>query len=184
MLMAKKILFPFSVDTPYYDGYSWAVELAAKMEAELWLFTASKDKNEETVQHIFHSLLEAQGRYLQLSHNKNASKIKTERWIETGNLKNALLSFLKSNPVDITVLDASLSMDKQSESEVIDYSRGAIVLAAKNEKRSSSENQFYEKLQEAELYKLPENFYNTLGSDSSLFNYLRKVFKRKQSPEG
>src|SRR5690348_9927292 len=92
--MAKKILFPFSVDTPYYDGYSWAVELAAKMEAELWLFTTSTDKKEETVQHIFHSLLEAQGHHLQLSSNSGTTKIKTERWIETGNLKNALLSFL------------------------------------------------------------------------------------------
>ncbi|HEY5823058.1 MAG TPA: hypothetical protein VIT44_01755 [Cyclobacteriaceae bacterium] len=177
--MAKKILFPFSVDTPYYEGYSWAMELASKMEADLWLFTASKDKNEETVQHIFHSLLEAQGYYLQLSsHHPRNAKIKTERWIETGNLKNALLSFLKSNPVEITVLDSSLPMDKKSESEVIDFSRGAIVLPKKNEKQSPSENKFYEKLQNAELYKLPENFYNTLSHDSSLFNYLRKVFKK------
>jgi hypothetical protein len=180
--MAKKILFPFSVDTPYYEGYCWAVELAAKLEAELWLFTASKDKDEETIQHIFHSLLEAQGHYLQLSSNK--VKIKTERWIETGNLKNALLSFLKLNPVDITVLDSSLSMDKQSESEVIDYSKGAIVLLSKNKRNSSSENQFYEKLQDAELHKLPENFYSTLSNDYSLFNYLRKIFKRNPESGG
>jgi len=177
--MAKKILFPFSVDTPYYEGYSWAVELASKMEAELWLFTASKDKTEETVQQIFHSLLEAQGHYLQLSANKPAKvKIKTERWIETGSLKNALLTFLKSNSVDITILDSSLLMDKQSESEVIDFSRGAIVLSSKKEMTTEYESQFYKKLQEAELYKLPDNFYATLGNDHSLFNYLRNFFKR------
>jgi hypothetical protein len=180
--MAKKILFPFSVDTPYYEGYSWAVELASKMEAELWLFTSSEDKRDETRQQIFHSLLGAQGHYLQSAQPKHKDfKIKTERWIETGNLKNALLSFLKSNPVDITVLDISLPIDKQSESEVIDYSKGAIVLREKNEKRGTSENKFYEKLQDAELYKLPENFYNTFSNDHSLFNYLRKAFKRKES---
>lgn len=172
----RKILFPFSVDTPYYEGYSWAVELASKMEAELWLFTASENKDEETIQRIFHSLLEAQGHYLQLSPN-NSVKIKTERWIETGNLKNSLLSFLKKNPVDITVLDPSLPMDKQTESEVIDYSKGAIVLPSKKD-NDSADNQFYEKLHDAELYKLPENFYDTLSNDHSLFNYLRKVFKR------
>ena len=178
--MAKKILFPFSVDTPYYEGYSWAVELASKMEADLWLFTTSKDKEEKTIQHIFHSLLEAQGHYLQsASHNGNGSKIKTERWIETGNLKSSLLTFLQKNPVDITVLDSSLPMDKQSElSEVIDYSKGAIVLSSKKEKNNGHESKFYEKLHDAELYKLPENFFSTLGNDHSLFNYLRKVFKR------
>jgi len=178
--MTKKILFPFSVNTPYHEGYSWAIELASKMEAELWLFTSSEDKGDETRKQIFHSLLKAQGHYLQsTAHKHKGLTIKTEHWIETGNLKNTLISFLKSNPVDITVLDASLPLDKTAESEVIDYSKGAIVLTAKNEKHGSSENQFYEKLQDAELYKLPENFYDTLSNDYSLFNYLRKVFKRK-----
>jgi hypothetical protein len=175
--MAKKILFPFSIETLYYDGYSWAVELALKMEADLWLFTASADKNDEAIQRIFHSLLEAQGHYLQLAPNKNSAlKIKTERWIERGNLNDSLLTFLKANPVDITVLDSSLPMDKEVKSEVIDYSKGAIVLPFN--KKLNGQDHFYEKLHNAELYKLPENFYDTLSSDHSLFNYLRKVFKR------
>ncbi len=177
--MAKKILFPFSVDTPYYEGYSWAVELASKMEADLWLFTTSQDKEEKTIQHIFHSLLEAQGHYLQSVPHSSSPKIKTERWIETGNLRHSLLAFLQKNPVDITVLDSSLPMDKQSElSEVIDYSKGAIVLSSKKEKNNGQGSKFYERLHDAELYKLPENFFATLSNDHSLFNYLRKVFKR------
>jgi len=180
MLMAKKILFPFSVDTPYHEGYFWAVELAIKMKAELLLFTALETKDEQNVQRVFHSLLEAQGHYLKQSPDKDLShKIKTERCIETGNLTHSLLSFLKKNKVDITVVDTALPVNIQSElSEVIDHSPGAIVLNRNNaEKQQVS---FYEKLQHAELYKLPENFYDTLGGDHSLFNYLRKVFRRKE----
>jgi hypothetical protein len=176
--MVKKILFPFSIHTSYYEGYSWAIELALKMEAELWLFTTSESRDDESKQLIFQSLLEAQGHYLKSATGKNSEvKIKTERWIETGNLTDSLLSFLKKNPIDITILDSSLPMDSQSEfPEVINSSKGAIVLHSKNEK--AQENIFYERLRHAELYKLPENFFDTLSNDHSLFNYLRKVFKR------
>jgi hypothetical protein len=179
--MARKILFPFSIDTTYQEGYAWAITLATKMEAGLWLFTSCETTDEKSIQRIRHSVQEVQSQYQQLSANKPAStgRIKTELLIEPGDLKNTLLTFLQKNTTDITVLDASFPLSSPSEiAEVIDHSKGAIVLSRK-EKKTGDDHSFYKKLQEAELYKLPANFFDTLSSDRSLFNYLRNVFKRK-----
>lgn len=178
--MAKKILFPFSADTAYYDGYSWASELASKMSTELLLFTASPHKDEQSLEVIHHSLLEAQGHYLQSARYKNIRPARTERWIETGDLRNTLTAFLRQHTSYITILDRSLpSLDQPLLAEVIQFSGGVIVLPTAGEKEDQ-QGAFYEKLQRAELYKLPQNFFDSLGNDRSLFNYLSNFFKKKK----
>ncbi len=40
---------------------------------------------------------------------------------------------------------------------------------------------FYDILRKSELYKLPENFFSTLGNDRSVFNYLRRFFQKDKA---
>ena len=181
--MVKKILFPFSAATSsYYEGYSWASELASKMGTELLLFTASTSKDEQSLQHIYHSLLGAQGYYLKSAYHKNTKPARTERWIEIGEVKNTLLDFLKKNTSYITIIDPSLpALDPPLLSEVIQLSGGVIVLPSSlAPKVENKQGAFYEKLHQAEVYKLPHHFFDTLGSDRSLFNYLSGFFKKKK----
>jgi len=181
--MAKKILFPFSANTSYHEGYSWASELASKMNTDLLLFTTSHNRDEQSLEIIHHSLLEAQGHYLQSGHHKDSKPAHTERWIETGDLKKSLLEFLKKNTSYITILDPSLpSFDQLLLAEVIRFSGGVIVLPVTGEHydERNQDGAFYEKLQKAELYKLPQNFFDTLGNDRSLFNYLSRFFRKKK----
>jgi len=183
--MAKKILFPFSANTvSYYEGYSWAFELASKMGSDLVLFTTAPSKDELSLQTIYHSLLGARGHYLQSVYHKNSKPARTEPLIEKGDFKKKLLEFLKKNTSYITILDPSLPFfDQPILSEVIRFSNGVIVLPNSLEQQSlenNPEGAFYDKLHEAELYKLPENFFDTLGDDRSLFNYLSRFFKTKK----
>ncbi len=183
LFMAKKILFPFSAATSsYYEGYSWASELASKMGTELLLFTSSPSKDEQSLQHIYHSLLGAQGYYLQSAYHTDSRPARTERWIETGDLKNTLLDFLKTNTSYITIIDPSLPLfDQPLLSEVIQFSGGVIVLpSSPGQAEENNQGAFYEKLHKAEVYKLPQNFFDALGSDRSLFNYLSRFFRKKK----
>ena len=180
--MDKKIVFPFSVDTSYYEGYSWASELAYKFGTNLLLFTTCKQKDESSLQKIFNSLLKAQGHYLQFV--RNSRPLKTERFIETGDLIHPLLRFLqdKKNNNTIIVIDPSFPVaDKAQLNEIIDTASGVVVLSSElSVATNDPEGDFYEKLRTAELYKLPNDFFDTLSHDRSVFNYLRNFFKKKK----
>lgn len=188
MSTPKKLLFPFSIHSPYFEGYAWAIELALHMQARLQLFTAisfgppvnpSRDS-------IFHSLLEAKGYYLQhyQTTGTKENEVRAEPLIAEGELKEALLAHLKKQSVDIVILDTAFSSVSKGIQEIVKESESAIILS---ENKFTPEryphqalgDRFYDRFREAQLYKLPENFFTTLGNDRSVFNYLRKFFQKK-----
>jgi hypothetical protein len=191
----KRILFPFSPGKSFNTGYNWAMELAGRMNASLLFFTtvpSDNKNNAESVQRVYHSLLEAQGSYLQQAHNR-LSPAKTERHIEEGEFTWSLSRFVKSNRFDIVVIDPTASsLAKDTLDYVVENSDGVIVLPEHQTdetfNRSDSPNasekklteDFYNVLHQADLYKLHDNFFSTLGQDKTLFNYLRGFFKKKQ----
>jgi hypothetical protein len=186
MRLKKILLYPFSTEATYFENYAWVSELAWRMNARLQLITTTSlsDNLSSTRDAIYDSLLQAQGYYLE--HYRNGSKsneIKSEPFISEGDLGSALMSHLKTNPVDVVVLDPSfLSRNYKKLGDIVDSSGGVIALprhpsATNHESRS---DHFYDILRQAELYKLPENFFSTLSSDRTVFNYLRKFFQKKK----
>jgi hypothetical protein len=189
MVFKKTLLYPFDINSPYFEGYAWAVELALRMKAKLQLFTTTIRPYGEPIADdtIYHSLLEAHGYYLE--HYQHAgiksNEVVREPNIVNGDLKNELLIHLKKNPIDIVIIDSEfLSRNFKTIGDIERESRGMIILP---DGQSPSENKapqpmadhFYETLRKSELYKLPENFFSTLGNDLSVFNYLRKFFQKK-----
>jgi Universal stress protein family len=186
----KKILFPFSPDRSLNAGYSWAMQLAARMNAALFFFTSVPDneKNKAAFVHqLSHTLLEAQGNYLQYA-SLQISPTKTERHIGEGDFPFSLLKFMKKNRFDIVVIDPdSSNIARTTLDYVVENSDGVIVLPTQPENSPAilrhAENEitedFYDILHRSDLYKLPDNFFTTLGQDKGLFNYLRGFFKRK-----
>ncbi|HWA35158.1 MAG TPA: hypothetical protein VG737_13550 [Cyclobacteriaceae bacterium] len=186
MRLKKILLYPFSTEFFYFENYAWVTELAWRMNARLQLITTTSlsENLSSTRDAIYDSLLQAQGYYLQHYHSgSNSGEIKSEPYIAEGDLGSALMTHLKNNPVDVVVLDASfLSRNYKKLGDIVESSGGVIALprhpVTTNEKSKS--DQFYDTLRRSELYKLPENFFSTLGSDRTVFNYLRKFFQRKK----
>ncbi len=188
----KVLLYPFSIDCPYFEGYAWAMELAFRMRASLQLFTtisAAQNLNGST-DCIYLSLLEAHGYFLQHYQHKGikSNEVKREACIiQGGELKEELILHLKTNPVDIVIIDFSISTGHtEGVKEIVKESCGVILLSedqpsGDNKHHPSRADHFYDRLRRADLYKLPENFFDTLGNDLSLFNYLRKFIQRKRS---
>ena len=188
----KVLLYPFLIDRPYFEGYAWAMELAFRMKASLQLFTTITPSPEEkgTTDSIYHSLLEAHGYFLQHYQHDGikANEVTRETCIvEGGELKDALILHLRKHAVDIVIIDPFLSSSPAGEiHELVTESSGIILLS--RDKPSPGQkphrtraDHFYDRLRRAKLYKLPENFFDTLGSDHSLFNYLRKFIQRRRS---
>jgi len=188
MPLKKTLLYPFYVNSPYFEGYAWAVELALRMKAKLQLFTSTTIPSGATIpaDSIYHSLLEAHGYYLE--HYKNPdiklSDISRKPNITNGLLKDELISYLRKNRVDIVIIDPLfLSAQIKEIPEIEKQAKGLIFLP----ERKSFENisaqpltdHFYDVLQRSELYKLPENFFVTMGNDLTVFNYLRKFFQKR-----
>ncbi len=170
------------------------MELAARMNAALFFFTTvpETEKNKaQFVDNLSHTLLEAQGNYLQHS-SIDLSPAKTERHIGEGEFSFSLSKFVKKNRFDIIVIDpVASSLPQNTLNYVVENSDGVIVLPehthhpyptpaslSHDEEKKVTED-FYDVLHKADLYKLPDNFFATLGQDKRLFNYLRSFFKRK-----
>ncbi|NOT73982.1 MAG: universal stress protein [Cyclobacteriaceae bacterium] len=189
MVFKKTLLYPFNINTPYFEGYAWAMELALRMKARLQLFTTTEVAPgiTTTPDSIYHSLLEAQGYFLEhYQHSGIKSNVAAlEPNIVKGNLKDELISHLRKKSVDIVIIDPFfLSTHFREITEIEKQSKGLIILPEHKEPSSEKSHppgtdHFYDVLRRAELYKLPENFFNTLGNDLSVFNYLRRFFQKK-----
>ncbi len=181
MSSPKTLVFPFSIDNPYFESYAWAVELALRINAKLLLFTTASTA--ENTQKVYHSLLAAHGHYLQhypSAVQRDAAAFR-EPMIAQGDLVVELISFLRANPTDIVILDGSFSIHHSVKlQQIVKESAGAIVLSADTqEKQVTTSDHFYELLRRARLYKLPNNFFSSLARDRGAFNYLRKFFQQK-----
>jgi hypothetical protein len=186
MRFKKVLLYPFSAETSYFESYAWAVELASRMNAHLQLFTTTwlSGNLSFTRDRIYHSLLEAQGYYLEhYRRESNQTEIKSEPYITDGDLTDELVSHLRKNTVDVVVLDpAFMAKHHRKLGEIVEASGGVIALpAGKRMDNDVKSDYFYDILRKAELYKLPENFFSTLGKDQAVFNYLRRIFQKKTS---
>ena len=186
MALKKVILYPFAINSPYFEGYAWAVELAFRMKAKLQLFTTTAIAPGITApfDSIYHSLLQAHGYYLEhYNHSESKpSEVSREPSITNGELKDDLILHLKTNPVDIVIIDPPfLSTQFRGLSEIGKQAKGMILLPENLDVSQSLtyNDHFYDVLRHSELHKLPENFFVTLGNDKSVFNYLRKLFQKK-----
>ncbi len=187
MRLKKVLLYPFSTEVSYFENYAWATELAWRMNARLQLITTTSltSNLSSTRDSIYESLLQAQGYYLEhYRHGTQPNEIKSEPVIADGDLGQALMKHLKKNPVDVVVLDPSfLARNYKKLGDIVDAAGGVIALPRNDtfSQDQTKSDHFYEILRRAELYKLPENFFSTLGNDRTVFNYLRKFFQRKEA---
>ena len=191
MSFKKVLLYPFSANSAYFEGYSWAVELAIRMKAKLQLFTTTSiaQGTTETTDTIYHSLLEAHGYYLQhYPHDGiKSNDALREPLIAAGELKEELIFHLKKNAVDIVILDPLfLSEYQHGLREIVKESGGVIVLSQgdpqhDDKPQAHTADHFYDHLCRAQLHKLPENFFTTLSKDHTVFNYLRKFFQKNRT---
>ncbi len=197
--MNKKILFPFSFEKNFHRGYSWTMELASRLNATPLFFTVipSHQRDQNPVSNVYHSLLEARGNYLQYFRLSKTGKSipKTERLIEKGDFTWSLIRFVKKTKFDIIVVDLQASeLSPTTLQDVVENANGVIVLPDQKEARVNSlagpskaiekriKQDFYDILAQSNLYKVPSNFFHTLGRDKSLFNYLHGLFRKSQNP--
>lgn len=181
MSSQKTLVFPFSIENSYFESYAWAVELALRINARLLLFTTASST--DVSQQVYHSLLAAHGYYLQhhpASAQRDLSAFR-EPLIASGDMVVELISFLRTHPTDVLILDASFtSLHAVKIQQIVRESAGAIVLPADGpEMPAATTDHFYDLLRRARLYKLPNNFFSSLARDRSAFNYLRKFFQQK-----
>lgn len=181
MSSQKTLVFPFSIEHSYFESYAWAVELALRINARLLLFTTASSA--DASQQVYHSLLAAHGYYLQhypAGVQRDLSAFR-EPMIAPGDMVVELISFLRTHPTDILILDAAFSKGHAVKiQQIVRESAGAIVLPADDPgKPVVSADHFYDLLRRARLYKLPNNFFSSLARDRGAFNYLRKFFQQK-----
>jgi hypothetical protein len=185
MKSSKNLLFPFSTDSPYFEGYSWAVSLAVRMDANLRLLAKAPQSESPSEQHntIFCSLLEAHGYYLERYHHHSWPRpgIRRQPLTNTGDLGQDLLNCLGDEPTDIVIIDPPF---KEKHIKVVKKlmkgPTSIILLDAKpgrSKIRVTHTDLFYQQLMEAEFHNLPPQFYMDLGKDISGYNYLRKLFQ-------
>ena len=198
--VGKRILFPFSFEKNFHRGYSWTMELASRMNATPLFFTVVPAHQEDpNLQgNVYHSLLEARGNYLQyfrFSNKKSRSIPKTERLIEKGDFTWSLIKFVKKTKFDIIVVDLQASeLSPTTLQDVVEHANGVIVLPDEKESldhpltgpskaiEKKIKQDFYDILEQSDLYKVPANFFRTLGRDRRLFNYLRGFFTKNRKP--
>src|SRR5260221_14395805 len=158
---------------------------------------AENRHDNEPSSHVYHSLLEARGNYLKyFRFSKRSRSIpKTERLIEKGDFTWSLIKFVKKTKFDIIVVDLQASeLSPTTLQDVVENANGVIVLPDQKEARVNSlagpskaiekriKQDFYDILAQSNLYKVPSNFFHTLGRDKSLFNYLHGLFRKSQNP--
>jgi hypothetical protein len=192
----KRILFPFASDRDFHQGYAWAMELASRIRGTLFFFTAIPEEVTDKVkQDVYLSLMRAQSDYLLYADTskKGHEPVKTERLIEQGDYYASLISVLKKSRFDIAIIDPrAVALPTSAIEGMVEYSEGVIILPDQkgytqpNEKPADEMEKkvtedFYETLRRSDLYKLPSNFFRTLGQDKGLFNYLRGLFRKNPS---
>ncbi len=177
------------------------MELAARLKATLFFFTtvpAGSSNPEELQGHVHQALLKAHGNYLQYYYTpRNGTVIaQTKRFIEKGDFACSLLNFIKESKFNIIVVDPQASgLSYLTINDVVANSTGVIVLPDQggsvslqprprhlNKTETKITEDFYDVLSQSDLYKLPGNFFKTLGQDKRLFNYLRGFFGKNPSP--
>ena len=188
MSLPKILLYPFSIKSPYFEGYSWAVTLALRMKAKLKLFTTTFASVPSSSDSIYHSLLEANGYYLEHYRDDHlkSSELNREPCIVNGELEDELIFHLKKNPVDIVIIDQYFSAAHRTGMKEIMKESGAVIILSESQPGRKDPpypvtDYFYDRLRCAELYKLPENFFITLSNDHSVFNYLRNFIQKNSS---
>jgi len=182
----KTLLYPFSVNASYFAGYAWATELALRLNARLQLFTVTRSDDPAAAEAVYQSLLAAHGYYLHhFQHDKaRMTRAIREQYIVAGELKDGLIQHLKNNQVDIMIIDPAFqSLQGNSLKEIVREAQGAIILSNQPDPggelgQLSITDHFYNQLRNAEFYKIPENFFSSLGHDHTVFNYLRKLFQK------
>lgn len=176
------------------------MELASRMNATPFFFTVvpTHQHDQNRLSNVYHSLLEARGNYLQYFRfsKKGRSIPKTERLIEKGDFTWSLIKFVKKTKFDIIVVDLQASeLSPTTLQDVVENANGVIVLPDQKESidhrmaghskaiEKKITQDFYDTLGQSDLYKVPGNFFRTLGRDRRLFNYLRGLFRKNQNPQ-
>src|SRR5258706_2550505 len=198
--LSMRILFPFSFEKNFHRGYSWTMELATRTNATPFFFTVVPAQNRhdnEPSSHVYHSLLEARGNYLKyFRFSKRSRSIpKTERLIEKGDFTWSLIKFVKKTKFDIIVVDLQASeLSPTTLQDVVENANGVIVLPEEQQRldrplagpsktiEKKIRQDFYDILEQSDLYKVPSNFFRILGRDRRLYNYLRGFFTKDRNP--
>jgi hypothetical protein len=175
------------------------MELASRMNATPFFFTVvpSHQHDQNRLNNVYHSLLEARGNYLQYFRisKRGKSVPKTERLIEKGDFTWSLIKFVKKTKFDIIVVDLQASeLSPTTLQDVVENANSVIVLPDQKESRDDAltgpnkaiekkiRQDFYAILEQSNLYKVPSHFFHTLGQDKRLFNFLSGLFRKNQNP--
>jgi hypothetical protein len=176
------------------------MELASRMNATPYLFTVipAQEHDPNSQGNVYHSLLEARGNYLQYFRisKKGRSIPKTERLIEKGDFTWSLIKFVKKTKFDIIVVDLQASeLSPTTLQDVVENANGVIVLPEEKQRldrqlagpsktiEKKIRQDFYDILEQSDLYKVPSNFFRILGRDRGLYNYLRGFFTKDRNPQ-
>ena len=181
MSFKKEFLFPFLSHRTYFESYAWSVELATLMKTKLRVFTTTPSLCQALHSNasIYHSLLEAQGYYLQHYLQKGTRPdVLREPCIEPGELEEKLIFHLRQNPDEVVILYPGILLENQiGLDEIVKEAGGVIILheARAAEPDRSIREHFFDRLRCVQLHKLPGNFLATLGKDRTTFNFLREL---------
>ncbi len=182
MSFKQAFLFPFLTHHDYFESYAWSMELTIRMKTRLQVFTTSPSTyhNLDSTASIYHSLLEAQGYYLQHYLQKGIRpNVLREPCIEPGELEEKLIFHIRQNPDDVVILYPGILLENQiGLDEIVKEAGGVIILPEERaaEPDGSTREHFFDRLRRVQLHKLPGNFLATLGKDHTTFNFLRKLF--------
>jgi hypothetical protein len=157
MSTVKTLLFPFATDSPYFDGYSWSLSLAARMGGTLQLLAAAPEfpTSAERANTIYCSRLEAHGHYLEHYHQHHWKKpvIKLQM-LPDNRLVDGLLNYLEHQSPDIIILDWSFCEKSSSLVKNLIKSNARLILLPAPQKKgrsASSVDSFYDQLLVAEI---------------------------------
>ncbi len=182
MSFKKEFIFPFLTHRTYFESYAWSVALTIRMKSTLQVFTTTHgiDCNLDSTASIYHSLLEAQGYYLQkYFHRGIRSNVLREPCIESGELEEKLIAHLRQKPNEVVILHPGiLSENRILLDMIVDEAYGVIILS---EQPAAGEDEphkdpFFDRLHAVQLINLPRNFLTTPGTEHNIFNFFRNSF--------
>lgn len=178
----KTLLYPFSTDSQYFDGYSWSVSLAARLHIPLHLLAMVPGNRDSDRDNIIHcSLLEAHGYFMEHYLQGQWKRPDTKR-ISIPDLGDALLAHVNHEPGALIILDQSFcERNGPVFKKLIKGPMGVIVLPVRKRRRTLTHpiaDPFHEDLLKSAFYHVPERLYTDLSKDTSGFNYLRQLFQK------
>ena len=155
MIDSETLLYACIANKPFFEGYSWAKELARRLNLTLNVFLCSSKAGVEKT-NVYHALLEAQGHYLQhYGHAQPGKHPKLSITITGENPDEALMNHLDQNRVDIIVVDHSFTSSSGMLKNLIDKTGGAILLEKSDRLPKLSEtDRFSYHFLRAQVYKL------------------------------